>query len=269
MKIFKWIFHPAVVVVAIVAVAVYLNRSELTTEEHPVSNSSSHKVAGIPLVDGSKQPADNLGKAGESDQMAVTATTSTGDHAGESDIAEGGADIPALGVTVQVHPDDIEVTTEASVPVEGTATQESDTAVSDAGNTSSPAVAPTVAVVAQPQSTATPSNTAQKTDAHDNEAGSFAAQARMAASQGRAEEAVLFYERAASSNPKDIDIQGELGDMYLSVGRVDDAIAAYTKAATLLNENGQPMRAWEVVNYIGMFSQEKALSLGDQLFMQK
>jgi hypothetical protein len=94
-----------------------------------------------------------------------------------------------------------------------------------------PAAMPLPFRAAQPDQPAAPG-------ANDTTGADGLAQARKSAQSGRLSESVREYLRYLASQPNDVDAYGELGNVYMKIGRYPEAAQNYYEAATRLIDAG-------------------------------
>jgi tetratricopeptide (TPR) repeat protein len=95
------------------------------------------------------------------------------------------------------------------------------------------------------------------------------AQARTAAREGRHEQAEHGYLAIIQRYPDSYDAFGELGDLYYTQGRRDEAASSYYQAALRLLEAGYVREAEHLQEVIRPLSQTLATSLETKLTSQK
>jgi TolA-binding protein len=86
-------------------------------------------------------------------------------------------------------------------------------------------------------------------------------QARDAYASGDVDGAVAAYRAYLKQNPADVDAYGELGNVFYSVGDLDNAAHAYYDAASRLIEQKQMDRANELIPLVGQGNLELANDL--------
>lgn len=85
--------------------------------------------------------------------------------------------------------------------------------------------------------------------------------ARAAFWEQDADAAVTAYKALTEGHGDNPDVWGELGNVYLSQGKMDEATEAYAKAAGLLIEQGHFRRLTSLINVIGWKKPDEALKL--------
>ena len=86
-------------------------------------------------------------------------------------------------------------------------------------------------------------------------------QARSLAWDGEWEASVATYQKLLSVAPENFDAHGEMGNVYLLMGDVDAAVRAYTQAALVMSRAGYPQVAWNVLGVVSRLDQQQGEAL--------
>ncbi len=86
-------------------------------------------------------------------------------------------------------------------------------------------------------------------------------EARQAYWNGDIAKTETMYKAMAAANPENVDILGELGNLYFSQRRFDDAGIYYHKAAKQLISNGNTQQAMSLINVLQSIAPAKAAEL--------
>lgn len=114
---------------------------------------------------------------------------------------------------------------------------------------------------ATPASSAVPARPALSPDLqHD------LAAARTAYWQRDVKKAVEIYEALLKASPDQADVYGELGNVYLAMGKRDEAANAYAAAGDLLVKSATPMAAGKAMMPLRMLAPEKAEELRRKIY---
>ncbi|MDQ7070913.1 MAG: hypothetical protein Q9M48_09290 [Rhodobacterales bacterium] len=127
----------------------------------------------------------------------------------------------------------------------------------------------TVAETVQETTPSTPSTTtAANADTADTTAPTPAAdlealrnEARQAYWNGDIAKTETMYKAMAAANPENVDVLGELGNLYFSQRRFDDAGTYYHMAAKQLISNGNTQQAMPLINVLQSIAPAKAAEL--------
>lgn len=92
------------------------------------------------------------------------------------------------------------------------------------------------------------------------------AAARAAYWQRDMNKAVELYEALAKASPDQADVHGELGNVYLAMGKRDEAAKAYAAAGDLLVKSATPMAAGKAMMALRMLAPEKAEELRRKIY---
>lgn len=268
MKILKLLVHPLVVLVVIIAIAIYFNRADLlsTIEKFKASHETSSEQQTAMVESGESestakqdvQPAEvdekNVIEKPEPAEAAVAIIAADDGNKEQpvEDAHDGGSTQPVIVSDEQIisKQDDSITTDMTEEPVVAESSEQQQ------------AYGETLETVPD-----TPSDDAAGSAPMSAEAlQQMSFEARRAAYQGNFVEAEKNYQIIIESQPHNYDAYGALGDIYMKMGSVDKAVEAYSNATELLFKSNRKNMAWRVLNYIGRISPEKARELHSRLY---
>lgn len=93
--------------------------------------------------------------------------------------------------------------------------------------------------------------------------------ARLAAWEGQWDDALNHYQRLIALQPGNFDAYGEMGNVYLLMGEVEQAVTAYYQAALRMSEAGYPRIAWHVQAIVARLDQDRSEQLYQALRRQQ
>ncbi len=280
MRVLKWLFQPAYLLLIIVLVALYINRDTVFPEEVARSLDSDRvvsKVEGLAerLRDGAASFAvrveqENQGNGEIASAEAATAVSPT--NAAITAIAEPAAEPVTESVTEQAAASSDELTHD-----ETTVTLESATEVSSDAGVAVPSDSPADGmVIAETDNVATLDADTENAGADfsalpasDNSLQEGVSElplqlwqaARRAVWQGELALAVNKYQQLIELQPGNFDAYGEMGNVLLAQYDVDGASEAYANAARLIHRSGHWRMATQVTAIVAQLDPDKAAEL--------
>lgn len=277
MKLMKWLFQPVHLLLLLIIAALYINRDIVFTGGENSLNAQQllSRVDGIvtEIRDSETPAADSADAVG--DDVTNLAQRSPADSGSDETASQ--ADKPRGAATTAIadQPDDIvgsmseDMRGSDDVPVmpipmpASQAPSPVDEAMPGTIESLSPLVPATGEQGLQPSQQITDVRSAkERTEV-------FAAMpsleiwrtARRAFWGGDSTAAVTYYRQLIAIQPDNYDAYGELGNVLLSLGDVDGAVAAYMQATRLIKRAGYPQVAWQLLQQIGRLSPEQANAL--------
>lgn len=248
MNILKWLLHPILVLIVIIGIAIYLNKSGLIPQEH------AEEAVSV-----------GIGQSSQDDSLKTSASDTSYDTQQEQAIevqpsfAEGA---PEQGVQ-----DDMDILATSTASEGKPIGNESSAQASD-----SPIVSADETLESSQRSGSTGIGVVDKEKAvsiaGQGSTGPIALieSARAAVRQGEWTKAIDSYKGVIAVAPDNIGAHGELGDLYLYLGERDKAIQSYTQVAMILKDADEPMRAWRVVEFVWGLDPAAGSLLGEKLF---
>ncbi len=88
--------------------------------------------------------------------------------------------------------------------------------------------------------------------------------ARAAVWQGDLDSAVAQYRAVVAMQPENFDAYGEMGNVLLAQSDVAAAVEAYATAARLIRQAGNPEMAWRVAGIVAQLDEEQGRNLYDE-----
>jgi len=289
----KWIFHPVYLSLIIIAVVIYLNRSELftdTTQSGDV-NKVVDKVDSLIDAMQAKPRASSISDIGNV-QSGVNSDSGSGDFSSFNTA------IPEMQNTRR--PEETTSAGETTAAASADLTYESSR---DTGNQSEVDPAETANKASEESELVVPESNepATKDETHDDAVVTYSLegsetdvsdgtvaevhkgasqslpvvsreqllhtwqQARIAAWNGDVERAIEYYQTVIALQPDNYDAYGEMGNVMLRTGDREGAAEAYFQAARLLNKTPYRAMAWHLLNVIAWLSPTRAEKLHQEL----
>jgi len=292
-RLLKWIFHPVYLLIIILAVVIFINRTALfsdTTHSGEVKN----------VVD----KVDSLINSMQVEpQNSVTGDTGSVQSVVGDDAS--GSDFPSQNIAIPDKQNTIRSETVVSA-VENSTTARDEVNVQPNVDTGKKDEAESIDTLTNALEASRAVNPESKesdvtneshdddlatylqegskpgisdesvTDTHNGPAQPFPAvsreqllrtwqQARIAAWYGDFESAIEYYQTVIALQPDNYDAYGEMGNVMLRAGNRDGAAEAYYQAALLLNNTPYRSMAWHLLNVLAWLSPARAEKLHREL----
>jgi len=190
----------------------------------------------------------------------VPSTQAVADDAVVTPLVSRGANTPEAGATPTPNAapnaaaqtpvyasDDPDPTGEATVP----ATVQIAAATPPAEPVQVPQIAPQIA----------PQTTSVAPTASDIDPNTGLDAARKAYWDGKTDESIALYQSLIAAHPDSMDFAGELGNIYFSAGRYDQAAPYYKRVAEALLSGGQPAQAQAMIAVLQSIAPDMAAEL--------
>lgn len=82
---------------------------------------------------------------------------------------------------------------------------------------------------------------------------------------GNLDDAISDYRSLIALQPNNFDAHGELGNVLLAQGLVEEALDAYSQAARLLHQGGEPRQTWHLLRFISATDPQRGAQLQNEL----
>lgn len=275
MRLFKWLFQPVYILLIIVLVAVYVNRSALFSPqvaesleaETLVANASEvmeRLRASVESLQQTEEVSSDVEPSGDASAVADFTQAEVDEASDNRDEASAVAETTGLE---EVLPEEATADTGFKQPVESV--------VSAGGGDKVPAVAENPAQEQKPLSSATPvindDNQVQSVTSVTPEGAGPSAPpaeplvvwraARAAVWQGDLDSAVVHYRQLIALQPDNYDAHGELGNVLLAQSDISGATEAYVQAARLIRKAGNIEVARRVAGIVAMLDEARGKAL--------
>ena len=290
MRLLKWLFQPAYLLLIIVVVALYVNREAMFPEQVAESLEAEVLVAKVEgLVERLRSDSDGL--VAEEDKAEAIVLEETPEQDSASSVVEDEepveltTDTESQNDVVQNEPaqsDEVVQDDSADVPAISDAVAETSTATAEAAiaATDEPAIVqlqPTgtdeattpadadVITTVEPESAPVDSDTIAAPQAADSDTLGEEQQAdaeeavsplahwkaaRAAVWQGDLAGAVSSYQKLITAQPDNYDAYGEMGNVLLAQSNAQAAADAYATAASLIYRSGNRQMAYRVATIV-------------------
>lgn len=263
MRLLKWLFQPAYLLLIIVLMALYVNREAVFPEEVAASLEAEALVTRVEgLIERLRPQADSYTET-EGDETALTESSpvAIGKAMQEADELIGEDPVDVVSAT--------EVTEElVAEPVQETLLTNSDQLADSISATDSELPVGDEADISAVEPSAPVSDTgAVEASAPVSALDTWRA-ARTAVWQGDLGGAILQYQALIAAQPDNYDAYGEMGNVLLAQSNVTAAVEAYVSAARLIQKSGNREMAYRLVNVISKLDAEQARALYDEFARQ-
>jgi tetratricopeptide (TPR) repeat protein len=94
-------------------------------------------------------------------------------------------------------------------------------------------------------------------------------QARAQAWMGEWQASLTSYQQLLKQTPNNYDAYGEMGNVYLRIGNLEEAVAAYSEAALMISRAGYPHVAWNVLGVVSRLDYQQGEALYQALREQQ
>ncbi len=284
MRLLKWLFQPAYLLLLIVLAALYVNREVIFSREVAESLEAEALVAQVDgLVDQLQQAPELVTAAIDASAEDSSAESSPVEVEVAPVVAEATpVEVEAAPVAVEAAPVEVELTPvaveaapveveaapveveAAPVAVEATAVEVEATAVEVEA---APVVAEAdpMAVEAAPVEVTSNPMVAEEPSAPAQPPMQLWRAARAAVWQGDLDGAVAHYRRLISAQPDNYDAYGEMGNVLLAQQNVAAAIEAYVSAAELIDRAGHTRMARHLAGVVIYLDEAQGRALVNRL----